>query len=351
MVGTVKQVKLNDSESDFLHSIIVEINNGGNAFSEVVAWPMDTNIQRVPVIGEMIHILKHPGPDASSLSRTSRYYYTTSVSLQRNINHNVLPKSSLGLSSGTDGGSYEAAAAGNPSGGGSSDFAFDFGFEEVADLSQLQPFSGDVLLEGRFGQSIRLGYTPSGAQTSKEPTWSGPPANPITILRNTQKADGWNTFTIEDVNDDDTSIYLTSGHKISLDSAHDVAGARGIIPTAVYTGNQIVANSDRIVLNAKTDSVAIIGSGDVNISTPTWKAAMDNMFTQIEEIKNELNELTSAVSSFAQAGAIGNISTTPNTIVGVNAPLAGAGATLKGQTAAITARIAKITTELGLMKQ
>lgn len=350
MVATVKEVILTDNDSELLHSILCEQNNAVNSFSDIVAFPIDTNIQRVPVVGELVYIFKEPGPDASALGRSSRFYYTTSVSLQKNINHNALPKSSVGMEHGASSGGYAAAAAGNPSGGASKEFKFDFGFEEVADLSQLQPFSGDILIEGRFGQSIRQGYTPSGAQTSLDPTWNGPATNPITIIRNTQNTSGWNSYVIEDVNDDDTSIWLTSGHQVPLSSAHDVMGARGITPTEVYTGNQIIGNSDRIVLNAKTDSVAIIGKGDVNISTPVWKAAMDNMFTQIEEIKNELNELTAAVSGFA-GKAISNTMTDNKGGTGVNIPISSGGSKLKADTAAITARIAKITTELNLMKQ
>ena len=95
------------------------------------------------------------------------------------------------------------------------------------------------------------------------------------------------------------------------------------------------------------DRVILAGTEDVNISTPAWKAAMDNMFTQIDEIKNELNSLNSAVSAFATSGALGNISSPPGI---PNGPLLGAGGALKGQCTGIQARIAKITTELNLMK-
>ena len=38
---------------------------------------------------------------------------------------------------------------------------------------------------------------------------------------------------------------------------------------------------------------------------------MDNMFTQIDEIKNELDWLNSAVNQFASSGAAGNVSSAP----------------------------------------
>ena len=47
--------------------------------------------------------------------------------------------------------------------------SFDFGFEEVSDVSALQPFSGDILIEGSSVINTQ-GYTPSGTQTTQTPS-------------------------------------------------------------------------------------------------------------------------------------------------------------------------------------
>ena len=347
LYGLVTKIELVDSDGDNLHGIEVAIKTStGSSLTTEIAYPLDVNIKRVPVVGELVYLVKGKSSDSKTSGGGRRYFYVTSNSLQHNINHNVLPKS-VSASKGKGGsGGYSEAAAGNPESNNEKDFEFEAGFDEVKDLSGLQPFSGDVLIEGRYGQSIRLGHTPSGAGTSKDPSWSGDPTKPITIIRNHQEEGGWNKFVIEDVDKDDSSIYMTSGQTIKLTQAHSYS--IGVDAANVYSNTQVLINSGRVVLNARDERVVIAGSSDVNISTPVWKAAMDNMFTQIDEIKNELNSLNEAVSAFATAGAVGNISN----VLGVpNAPLSSAGGVLKGKTAGIKARIAKITTELNLMKQ
>ena len=347
MQGIVKEVIYKDSDSENLYSILVQYNTGAKATREEFAFPLDTNIKRVPVIGEVVTLVKGMSSDSSPNVAKPQYYFTTPISLQKNINHNALPKGYSKLSGGgANADNYSDVAAGNPNASSTKPFSFDFGFEEVSDVSALQPFSGDILIEGRFGQSIRQGYTPSGTQTTQTPSWTGDSTSPITILRNTQNKSGWNTFVIEDVNEDDTSLYMTSKQKISLSQAHPFS--LGVKPGNIFGDPQVLVNSDRVLLNAKRDRVILAGTEDVNISTPAWKAAMDNMFTQIDEIKNELDALNNAVNAFASSGGTGNVSSGPGI---PNAPLAAAGGVLAGKTSGIKAKIAKITTELNLMKQ
>ena len=348
MTGIVIEVKYTDNDGENLYGIKVRTNlNIGKTQIERFAWPLDTNIKRTPVVGEMVYLISRVSADSSALKKRAKLYYTTPISLQRNVNHNAIPKAQTTIkSAGGDSNDYQATAAGNPNASSTSPFKFEYGFEEVKDLSAIQPFTGDVLLEGRFGQSIRLGYTPSGTQTTQNPSWTGDSTSPITILRNTQNSSGWNKFVIEDVNEDDTSLYMTSKQKISLSQAHPFS--LGVTPANLHGDPQVLINSERVLLNAKKDRVILAGTEDVNISTPAWKAAMDNMFTQIDEIKNELDALNNAVNSFASSGAAGNVSSAPTI---PNAPLAAAGGVLVGKTSGIKAKIAKITTELNLMKQ
>ena len=350
MQGIVKEVIYKDSDSENLYSILVQYNTGAKATREEYAFPLDTNIKRVPVIGEVVTLVKGMSSDSSPNVAKPQYYFTTPISLQKNINHNALPKGYSKLSGGgANADNYSDVAAGNPNASPTKPFSFDFGFEEVSDVSALQPFSGDILIEGRFGQSIRQGYTPSGTQTTQTPSWTGDSTSPITILRNTQNKSGWNTFVIEDVNEDDTSLYMTSKQKISLSQAHPFS--LGVKPGNIFGDPQVLINSDRVLLNAKRDRVILAGTEDVNISTPAWKAAMDNMFTQIDEIKNELDALNNAVNAFASALTGGGLVPPPPPTGGPNVLLGAQSGVLTGKTSGIKAKIAKITTELNLMKQ
>ena len=349
MTGIVIEVKYTDNDGENLYGIKVRTNlNIGKTQIVRFAWPLDTNIKRIPVVGEMVYLISRVSADSSALKKRAKLYYTTPISLQRNVNHNAIPKAQTTIkASGGDSNDYQAASAGNPNASSTSPFKFEYGFEEVKDLSAIQPFTGDVLLEGRFGQSIRLGYTPSGnTETTQSPSWTGDSTSPITILRNTQNSSGWNKFVIEDVNEDDTSLYMTSKQKINLSQAHPFS--LGVKPANLHGDPQVLINSERVLLNAKKDRVILAGTEDVNISTPAWKAAMDNMFTQIDEIKNELDALNNAVLSFASGTASGGVTPgggAPNPVLGAQS------GALAGKAGGIKGKIAKITAELNLMKQ
>ena len=349
MDAIVRELIYKDTEPELLYSIKVSRNIRGLKTERFeIAFPLDTNIKRIPVVGEMVKLLTGTSPSSSPDKSKPIYYYTTTTSLQKNINHNALPKgNSVLVGSGGDSANYAEVSAGNPNASSTKPFSFEYGFEELSDLSALQPFTGDFLLEGRFGQSIRLGYTPSGnTETTQSPSWTGDSTSPITILRNTQNSSGWNKFVIEDVNEDDTSLYMTSKQKISLSQAHPFS--LGVKPGNIFGDPQVLVNSDRVLLNAKKDRVILAGTEDVNISTPAWKAAMDNMFTQIDEIKNELDALNNAVLSFASGTASGGATFgggAPNPVLGAQS------GALAGKAGGIKGKIAKITAELNLMKQ
>ena len=94
-------------------------------------------------------------------------------------------------------------------------------FKEQIKIKPLLPYEGDTIIEGRFGNSIRLGSTNIGEDILEENKnrWSnmGETGDPITVIRNGQLEDtdekGW-VHTIEDIDDDASSIYLTSNQQL-----------------------------------------------------------------------------------------------------------------------------------------
>ena len=131
MQGIVKEVIYKDSDSEALYSILIQYNSGTKATREEIAFPLDTNIKRVPVVGEVVNLVKGMSSDSSPNVAKPQYYFTTPISLQKNINHNALPKGFSKLSGGgasSDG--YADASAGNPNASSTKPFKFDFGFEE-----------------------------------------------------------------------------------------------------------------------------------------------------------------------------------------------------------------------------
>jgi hypothetical protein len=135
------------------------------------------------------------------------------------------------------------------------------------------PFMGDSLLEGRYGQSLRFGST-AKSQSEKKNNWSsaGNNGDPITILRNGQPTkvspEGWIPIT-ENITQDLSSVYLTSYQKIpfSIVNENFISYTTPPITPAQFNLPQIILNSNRIVLNAKTDSVLVSGQNSVGISS------------------------------------------------------------------------------------
>jgi hypothetical protein len=351
-VGVVKGVILDDDNADNFGSIIVDTTAGGIG-SKIRCYPLNTNHRQIPILGEQVYVYTTTSDEASGLNGGTRNYYASIVSLQKNVNHNALPKSKL-IEGASGGSEYGNVSSGIPQ-NSSTDSTVDFGvgFVEVSGISQLQPFLGDTIFEGRYGQSIRFGYTPRGVKTTNnkikgarnEPSWSSTtPESPITIIRNgAGKSNGYNKYVIEDINKDDSSIWLGSKQKIGLTSSNKFT--LGVVSTEQYQNPQIIINSERIVLNSKKDSVLISGAKSVNISTPNWKADMDKMFTQIEELKNQIQKLNTAVSlmgpAFLSAANAG----------GPVPSLTAIGSNITTNTSAISSKLVEITTQLQLMKQ
>jgi hypothetical protein len=91
-------------------------------------------------------------------------------------------------------------------------------FEE-SDHKNLQPFEGDVVLQGRFGQSVRFGSTVPSMKNSNNWSNSGNNGDPITILVNKQgRQSTVSPFDsiIENINIDGSSIYMTSTQEIII---------------------------------------------------------------------------------------------------------------------------------------
>ena len=131
------------------------------------------------------------------------------------------------------------------------------------------------MYEGRFGQSLRLGTTSKSKSIYKN-SWStvGNEGDPITILRNGQPLKssdkGWVPI-VEDINKDLSSIYLTSYQKLNNFNvaSRELYNSYKIKPTppSQYSNPQIVLNSDRIIINAKSDHILMSSQKSIGMST------------------------------------------------------------------------------------
>jgi hypothetical protein len=342
ITGVVEAINLND-ESDAINSIWVSIQKGGRNL--VKCTPLNMHVRTIPVLGEIVYLVKGPANTSSGVINGEVYYYLSPVGIHRNINHNLMQPYNE-LTAGTAGLSFQSVSAGvsNSSTSNDSKINFGTGFIEDSTISQIQPFLGDTIFEGRYGQSIRFGYTPQGVTSSNnkissvrnQPSWnSTKPESPITIIRNGAGVSrGYNQFTIEDINRDDSSLYLTSQQKLQIKTR---PFAVGVVPSSTYQKPQAVLTSDRVLINSKKESVLISGETGVYVSTPGWKADMDKMFTQLANLEAQVTALNNALLAHAAA-----LTALPLT--------AALGAPLTAQLSPITSQLVSIKTELQLMK-
>ena len=298
-IGTVQKINLLDDDVNELYSIEILTSQGQGQFE--VCYPCDTNIKRIPLLGESVLVFAGLGAEATGGSRRAKQYYFAPTSVQLNVHNNALPKGSVFQGTESAGGNVSDTSAGNPNtSGGDEEVDLGMGFTEREDIGSLQPFIGDVLIEGRFGHSLRFGYTPSEMETTQEPSWSSSTDNdPITILTNGRSSGGeFNKFIIEEIDDDLSSVYLTSSQKVSIGTSQSNLG-KGVKPQSSYSKPTVILTSDRILLNSKADYVILSSASDIINATPGWAMEMDKFFTLVESLASELADLTSAAATYA----------------------------------------------------
>jgi hypothetical protein len=262
-------------EWDSLNAVYFEKVRGGNYLSKGFAKPLFSNITHVPVKGELVILLKLPSQEIEIDNIQDVYYYLPPINIWNSIHHNSAPTATPGNNLiPVTANSYQEVERGLENITGNQQPAITLGdsFIEKTNIKPLTRFEGDILMEGRGGNSIRLGSTNRKNNQTLNP-WSekGVSGDPILILRNGQKPSGEAGFvpTTEDINLDKSSIYLTAGQKIPLTLAgfnNFISYKKKPIPVINYSGNQILLNSDRIVVNAKKDHIILGSDTSINLT-------------------------------------------------------------------------------------
>ena len=184
-----------------------------------------------------------PAPASQVGNNISQKYYISTLNLWNNVQHNAQPAS-------------DQSSLGDT-------------FVEKTNINPLQPFEGDYILEGRFGNTLRFGSSVKLVNNN----WSdaGDEGDPITILTNAPNYDPKSLDPyIENINNDGSSIYLTSKQRISLtpDRQDILNGVTKPLPVNKYFNkSQLLFNSDRLVLNSKKDEVMIFAKTNIELNT------------------------------------------------------------------------------------
>lgn len=212
-----------------------------------IAFPSSATIRTLPLVNEIVLLSKAPSEESvNSKSTNNTTYYTSIISVWNHPHHNAAPGEDVegGVELGKD-------------------------FKEKDNVNPLQPFPGDILLEGRQGQSIRL----SGAKHFENIyTNQSNEGDPFTIISNGQKSVGNGTqHIVEDINEDDSSIYIMSNQTVPLTQARDKTKAWKKAPTKAdrYEGSQVMINGGRLYFNSKEESTLFSSKEAFGVTSKT----------------------------------------------------------------------------------
>jgi hypothetical protein len=246
-----------------------------------IAIPLFPNAKNFPLVNEQVLIIQLPTTGQSQVSGDNAYYYFTPISLWSSQHHNAYPdvynqNNSVAPSQNK---SYAEIAAGSTRKPTNESTSLDFNgnsggtFIEQSNIHPILPFAGDTILDGRFGNSIRLGNTSTAGGIKNNWSVSGENGSPITIIKNGQSSEASSEGylpTTEDINIDPSSIYLTSTQQIPFDIAVATtsAGQASTVPFSDVVANtptspksynkpQVILNSGRLLFNSNIDSIML----------------------------------------------------------------------------------------------
>ena len=291
--------KQNTDRGDFpLGTIKLRSLSSNQTTNDFYAYPA-SNTFYIPLLGELVTCFKSLSDYGNGGDLESVWYYVSPVNVHGNINLNPMGKLYT-IPAGGSGGNYTSTAA--PFNPDSSDYKAGENFEEKDQVKNIQPYEGDILFHGRFGQSIRLGSTVTGnvSQYAEKSWWSNNTAkgSPITIISNGHKGQGGpNKYTIEDPETTKSILVLSSDQKLKFTPSQKQIGV-GVTPVANYTKAQAIISSDRLIFNSKLDEIILSGKKTVNVVTPKWQMDMDKLFTILEKTLQQLADLTSGKAQF-----------------------------------------------------
>ena len=130
--------------------------------NQVSATPLYANSKSYPLINEVIFLITGPSGDYSSNTGKIKYYYLSTLNIWNNVHVNPTPNPYQNLKSNSQDKTIAEIEAGSTNKSGEQDTnSFKPGtyFEEKSNIYPLYPFEGDIIYEGRWGQSIRFGST------------------------------------------------------------------------------------------------------------------------------------------------------------------------------------------------
>lgn len=248
---------------------------------EQLNWvaPIDTSIREYPLKNELVLVFYSLG----------RLFYTRRINSTNKTTESSWPGLSERFSPSVDtqdksNSAQLAAQGGTPyrPWGLKQQFSLGDEFSENPSVRMLRPNEGDLIINGRFGNTVRF-----GSSLFSNPNTSAPQPNLLlTVGQSSDKitsidinndgtsermAGGPYGLTYEDINKDKSSIWMVVDERIVLDPAtkSSISHLRSseTSDSTKYTGAQIFVNSDRVILNSKVNEISLFSKKEINLSS------------------------------------------------------------------------------------
>lgn len=229
--------------------------------NELLSWaaPMDSTIQEMPLIGELVMVNKILG----------NFFYSRKLFIAHRMQENAMINLNKVLNN-------RPAQLANTLPASKNEISLDkhsFGryFKPDSRVRPLKHFEGDVIIQGRMGNSIRFG------SSQMEP--GNKSLAPNIILRAGQAKDVEKEactsnkifgLVIEDPDKDVSSIWMTSDQVIPFEQITKQAGSNFRSLTnqpQKYDGASILINSDRVILDAKKTHVMMFANEEIYLNS------------------------------------------------------------------------------------
>ena len=261
-IGNIEFIGIDSAPGD-----ISNINPQANLMT---AKPLLPNLKNYPLVNELVLIFRLPDVGIKASTASKSLYYLNILGLWNHPHHNALPYYEGNLQPSQQK-SYTQVELGSPKITTNQPTEIYFGqtFKEKDTINPLLPFEGDVIYEGRWGNSIRFGSTVKNRPNN----WSkiGDNGDPILILRNGQGPDEGNgyKYITEDINTDLGSIYFGSTQQIPLEASSTSYVSYKTNPPTIpnqYNGKQIIINSGRLVFNSTEDHILLSSKKSINLN-------------------------------------------------------------------------------------
>lgn len=238
--SSIPQDTSSKKNKPFSINVRVKVNDNDKIFPDII--PSNINLKQIPIIGENVLIYQGYNENTSYIGREYQWYYLTTINVQSNTNNNITPIITA-------------------------KFTPDSDFNDI-NIPPLQPYIGDILIEGRWGNTIRLGSTNSNSDKYyKQSPWKGDTVtDPIITLSTRKSVQPSDWYNIESLQSDDSSLYLTSTQNFPEFKLNNIIQTS--TGESFFNGSQFIGTADRITLKSKSDIIVLDSNTAVEINTP-----------------------------------------------------------------------------------